>query len=61
MAVEIILLSISAKVWDLGETELATPGSAARQVTNCTHCPLNRIHFSSRIMYTKFFLSHSHS
>ena len=45
MAVEIISLSISTKVWDRAGIELATPGSAvrlasvARHVTDCATRP----------------------
>ena len=46
MTVEIILRSISMKVWDRAGIELATPGSAvrfpsvARHVTDCTMRPV---------------------
>ena len=45
MAVEIISLSISTKVWDRAGIKLATPGSAvrlasvARHITDCTTRP----------------------
>ena len=37
MAKEIIARSISMKVWDMAGTELATPGSAVRQVSTVRH------------------------
>ena len=45
MTIEIILPSISTKVWDHARIDLATPGSAvklasvARHVTNCATRP----------------------
>ena len=39
MVVEIILWSISTKVWDLAGIELATPGSAVRRATDCANGP----------------------
>ena len=39
MAIEIISQSISTKVWDRAGIQLATPGSAARLVTDCATQP----------------------
>ena len=39
MAVEIISWSISTKLWDQAQIELATPGSTIRHVTDCAKRP----------------------
>ena len=39
MIVEIILCSISMKVWDQARIELTASGPAVRHITNCTMGP----------------------
>ena len=66
MTVEIISWSISTKVWDRAEIELATPGSVARHVTDCPtrsgNASIDRASrhkaFSSRFKHWKCRLNH---
>ena len=61
MAVEIISWSISTTVWDKAHIQLATPGSAARQVSavrQVRQCYMDQLIFLAATGERKFVLQH---